>query len=330
MTGVGFNPARMTCSRASSCAASSATRHATWCTVPAPPAPATNPPVDRTSTRGPGTPSPAPRGARPPPPRRESPRRARFARRPESQRVHQHPLGGGALLHPDRHRMEAADGVLARNPRRLPPGGPGLGAGIGDQLEHQPIVVTERDRLLSARSGPPPGGPVVPDAMVNQPLQPEPESGREHRERQHAHLSRSLAPAPRPGPREEGQDAAGCAGLVAEVEVVSLRIVEVHCALDEPEAEPAGVEIERALRIARDRGDVMDAQRGGQATTPSLGFGPARETKPGPRSAGASPRPLPGGRPWGESSTAPPASCRDAWSSGSTTAAAARGGRKAR
>jgi hypothetical protein len=50
------------------------------------------------------------------------------------------------------------------------------------------------------------------------------------------------------------------AEIVAEVEVVGLGIVEVDGALDQPEAEHAGIEVQVALGITRDGGDVMDAE----------------------------------------------------------------------
>ena len=49
-------------------------------------------------------------------------------------------------------------------------------------------------------------------------------------------------------PREEGQDRAGPARLVAVIEVVGAGIVEVDGLLDEPKAERAGVEVEVAAR----------------------------------------------------------------------------------
>jgi hypothetical protein len=60
-------------------------------------------------------------------------------------------------------------------------------------------------------------------------------------------------------PGEEGEDRARAAGLVAIVEVVGARIVEIHRLLDQPQSERPGVEVEIALRGARDRGDVMNA-----------------------------------------------------------------------
>ena len=74
----------------------------------------------------------------------------------------------------------------------------------------------------------------------------------------------AICPAPwRPrrasGPRKESQNASGRAFRVAEIEVVSGGVVEVYGALDEPQAENAGVEIEIPLGVARDTGNVMNA-----------------------------------------------------------------------
>src|SRR5207245_11131341 len=83
---------------------------------------------------------------------------------------------------------------------------------------------------------------------------------RTHGDRRDGDLARRLAPVSRAGPGEEGHDAARIADLVAEVEMVGLRIVEIHGALHQPEAEHAHVEVEVLLRVTRDRGDVVDAE----------------------------------------------------------------------
>ena len=64
------------------------------------------------------------------------------------------------------------------------------------------------------------------------------------------------------GPGEEGQDGAGRSGVVAEVEVVGAGVVEVDGALDEAEAENLGVEIEVALGVGGDGGDVVKTDDG--------------------------------------------------------------------
>src|SRR5258705_9599122 len=61
-------------------------------------------------------------------------------------------------------------------------------------------------------------------------------------------------------PREERHDAPRRPHLVAVVEMVGLRIVEVHRALHEPEPEQPAIEVEVPLRVTRDRGDVVNTQ----------------------------------------------------------------------
>ncbi len=60
------------------------------------------------------------------------------------------------------------------------------------------------------------------------------------------------------GPGEEGEDGSGRAGVVAEVEVVGSGVVEVYGALDEAQAEDLGVEVEVALGVGGDCGDVVE------------------------------------------------------------------------
>src|SRR6266496_2197303 len=128
-------------------------------------------------------------------------------------------------------------------------------------------MVPERDDVLRRRRrGPALRGALIPDPVPYQPLDPEPERRREYREGGDRNLAGALSPAPGPGPGEEGQDAAGRADLVAEVEVIGLRVVEVHRTLDQAEPEQAGVEIQVSLRVTRDGGDVMKAEDAGHDT----------------------------------------------------------------
>ena len=77
--------------------------------------------------------------------------------------------------------------------------------------------------------------------------------------------TRSGAPCRRPagpaGPRvlEEGQVGSGGALLVGVEQVVDGRVVLVDGLLDQPQAQDAGVEVEVARCVGRDRGDVVDA-----------------------------------------------------------------------
>src|SRR5688572_16220393 len=106
--------------------------------------------------------------------------------------------------------------------------------------------------------------------MTQESLEPEAECARKHGERRDRDLPYPLPPAPCAGPGEESHDAARIADVVAVIQVIGLRIVEVHRALHEPEPQHPRVEVEVALRIARDRGDVMDAQDGCHALIKAL------------------------------------------------------------
>src|SRR5450631_494160 len=84
------------------------------------------------------------------------------------------------------------------------------------------------------------------------------------------------------GELEPGQDRARGASLVAEVQVVRLRRVEVDGLLDEPQAEDAGIEVDVSLRVAGDHRDVV---KGVEPHRRSEDYGAARgsgRTAPSP------------------------------------------------
>jgi hypothetical protein len=58
---------------------------------------------------------------------------------------------------------------------------------------------------------------------------------------------------------EEREDRAGRPALIAVVEVVDVRGVEVHGLLDHTQPQQPGVEVDVPWRIGRDAGDVVDA-----------------------------------------------------------------------
>ena len=60
-------------------------------------------------------------------------------------------------------------------------------------------------------------------------------------------------------PGEEGEDGAGIAGLVAIIEVIGARIVEIDGLLDEAQPQHAGIEVEVARGRTGDGRDVMNA-----------------------------------------------------------------------
>src|SRR5690242_720385 len=140
---------------------------------------------------------------------------------------------------------------------------------MSDDLEHEAVVVRERNHLLDVTAGAASGRALVLDPVPNEPLHPEADRAGQDREGDHRDLARADPSAACTWPREERHDAPRRADLVTVVEVVRLRIVEVDRALHEPEAEDAGVEVDVTLRIAGDRGDVVDALDFAHGSTPN-------------------------------------------------------------
>src|SRR5438105_3726442 len=60
-------------------------------------------------------------------------------------------------------------------------------------------------------------------------------------------------------PGEKRQNGSRRATVIAEVKMVSARIIEVDRALDEPQPKQPDIEVKVALRIARDGRDMMKA-----------------------------------------------------------------------
>jgi hypothetical protein len=196
--------------------------------------------------------------------RDEAPSGLFLARKAHAECVHQQALALFVTVHPHRDRVDAAQRLLGRHAGRRPAGMlgglPGRG-GRAHDLEHQPVRVAEGDHALTLAAGNAALGRAFEgDRVAHQALEPEAGRRRGGGERRHRRLPRAGAAAPRPGPGKEREQAPGRSVLVAEIEMIGLRIVEVDGALDQPEAQDAGVEIEVALRIAGDRGDVVDAQ----------------------------------------------------------------------
>ncbi len=185
--------------------------------------------------------------------------RSALAHLADSERVGEDAPRERAVLHPHRYGMESVDGVLARDPGRVAPRRTRLGRGMRDELEHEPIGIAEGDHGFGLGAAPPLDRSLVRHAVPDESLEPEPERARRDGERRDRHLPRPDAAASGAGPWEEGHDAPRRAHLVTEVEVVGAGIVEVHRALDEAQPEHPGIEVEVPLRIAGDRGDVVNA-----------------------------------------------------------------------
>jgi hypothetical protein len=58
-------------------------------------------------------------------------------------------------------------------------------------------------------------------------------------------------------PREECEDRPRCANRIAEIKVVTARIIEIDSAFNESQPEQSDIEVEIALRVAGNRGNMM-------------------------------------------------------------------------
>src|SRR5205085_11272260 len=125
-----------------------------------------------------------------------------------------------------------------------------------DQLTHEAFVVLERDDAFFVVAS---DRLRELDSFLDQPFDPEPDGAGKDREGCDGHLPAALPAAPCIGPGKESKNATRGPCFVAEVKMVGRRVVEIHCALDQSQAEDAGVEIEVALRVAGDAGYMMNA-----------------------------------------------------------------------
>jgi hypothetical protein len=146
---------------------------------------------------------------------------------------------------------ESEQGVLGRDAVRLGPQGR-VREVIGEERELEPLrVVEDQQAVVAVGRG---------DALALQPALPEVQRlGRSHAPRQVVDHASTRAPARGARELEEGEDRPGGTALVAVVEVVDVRGVEVHGLLDQPQAEGACVEVDVRRGVGRDRGDVVDA-----------------------------------------------------------------------
>ena len=160
--------------------------------------------------------------------------------------------GGGADLQGQGHAVEAAHRVLGadlrRDPRRA-----GIGLVRRDQGERQAVGIGQRQRRFVEHGF----GLIVRHAEPGQALAPEIEAARGHRKAGERHLARTAAGGRQMLPGKERHRRAGRADLVAVVEMIDARVVEVDGALDEAQAQHLGVEVDVALRRAADRRDMV-------------------------------------------------------------------------
>ena len=150
--------------------------------------------------------------------------------------------------------MNAANRVL-RGDDRIGPDPGGRRAVGRDELEPESVRVYQPDGLLSETSR----YLEYPKLVLRQPVPPEVERSSRYRQGDDAHFSAAHPAAEGARPGEEGHQTPGLTDLVAEVEVVGAGIVEIHRPLHQPQPEEPRVEIEIALGISRDRGDVVNA-----------------------------------------------------------------------
>ena len=157
---------------------------------------------------------------------------------------------------PQRRPGEAEDGVA----------GAGFGRG---ELELEPVGIGEGDEGLAEALV----GAFGDDAVALELDDPVLERLGGDEERGGVDHAGAAPPGRGHGEGEEGEDRAGPAAGVAEIEVVGAGIVEIDGELDQAEPEDAGVEIDAALGVGRDRGDVVDAGDG-------VGHGGLRGSRP--------------------------------------------------
>ena len=138
-----------------------------------------------------------------------------------------------------------------------------------------------------------------------QTLRPEVEGlGRADPPHDSVHHSGAGAPRRRAGKLEEGEVGPWVAPLVGIEEVVDGRLILVDRLLDQPQPEQAGVEVDVALRVGRDRRDVVDALELHDPLTTQ------DSAAIGPPSPGRAPRRAPRRRRWRRFARAGPRSAR--------------------
>src|SRR5262249_49032741 len=99
-------------------------------------------------------------------------------------------------------------------------------------------------------------------AMLSEAQHPEIERLCGHCEGYGIDRAATVAPTIRQSEWKEGDERARLSGLIAIVEVIRTRIIEVDRLLDEPEAENARVEVDVGLRIDGNGRDVVNTGNG--------------------------------------------------------------------
>jgi hypothetical protein len=73
------------------------------------------------------------------------------------------------------------------------------------------------------------------------------------------HLPAPAGASSRAQPGEKCNDCSRAPDVIAKIKMVTPGIVEIHGPFDQTQPERLGVKVEIALRISRNRGDVVDA-----------------------------------------------------------------------
>src|SRR4029077_12645478 len=97
------------------------------------------------------------------------------------------------------------------------------------------------------------------DMVLLKALQPVTDRVRRNLERRRFDLAGAANSAARPRPGKECENRSRRAAVVAEIKVITSRIVEIDSALDETETEKSDIKIEVPLRIGGNRSNVMEA-----------------------------------------------------------------------
>jgi len=129
---------------------------------------------------------------------------------------------------------------------------------VGDELDLHAVGVGEGEDFFVEAAGAAGEG----DVEVDEALLPEGEGRGGDAEGGVGDFAGASGAASGVGPGEEGEDGAGGASVVAEVEMVGAGVIEVDRAFDEAEAEAFGVEVEVGLGVGGDGGDVMETDDG--------------------------------------------------------------------
>ena len=158
--------------------------------------------------------------------------------------------------------MKTTD-AMRRGNFRVRVRGASIGLGAGDEFEDEAVGISKRDDFV-AEAGRERAGC---DAVGEEACAPKIQATRRYGKRRGVGLARARTAAADAGPRKKRQHGARRADAVAVVKMIGGRVVEIDGALNEAQAERAGVESDVAPRITGDGGDVMEAgeseRRGG-------------------------------------------------------------------